>query len=101
MQLISHEEAIQEAMKDPEFNREYKKIFYTSDIATAIYKIRKDQNLTQKEFAKKYGISKSTLKEIEYGNMTYVTFKFLEDLLERLDLYISIKFKKFEENLED
>ena len=101
MKLISHKEALEEALKDPEFNIEYKKICYQSDIAIAIYKIRKNGNLTQKEFSKKYKISLKKIKDAENGLIGDMTLDQLENILQKLGLYISIKLKNFSEDLED
>lgn len=101
MKLISHEEALRESLKDPEFNIAYKKICYQSDIAIVIYRIRKNQNLTQKEFAKKHKIPLKKIKNIENGIIGDMTLDQLENILEKFGLYISIKLKNFSENLED
>ena len=101
MKLISHEEALKESLKDPEFNIEYKKIYYHVDISVAFYGTRKSQQLTQKEFAKKYRIPLRKLKKIENGDCENITLGFLEDSLKKLGLYMLIEFKDFNENLED
>ena len=101
MKLISHEEALQEALKDPEFNIEYKKICYHVDISIVVYRARKNQNLTQKEFAKKYRVPLRKLKKIENGDCENIKLKDLENLFEKLGLYMSIKLKNFNEDLED
>ena len=101
MKLISHEEALKEAFKDPEFNIEYKKIYYHVDISIAVYRARKNQKLTQKEFAKKYRIPLRKLKKIENGDCENITLGFLENLFEKLGLYMSMKIKNFSEDLED
>jgi len=101
MKLISHEEALKEALKDPEFNVEYKKIYYHVDISIAVYRARKNQKLTQKGFAKKYKIPLRKLKKIEDGDCENITFGILENLLQKLGLYMLIKFKNFNEDLED
>jgi len=101
MRLISYEESLKEALKDPEFNIGYKKICYHSNIAISVYRIRKDQKLTQKQFSKKYKISLRQLQKIENGEFKSITLEFLENLLEKLGLYISIKLKNFSEDLED
>jgi len=100
MKLISYEEALQEALKDPEFNIEYKKICYQVDIVITIYNVRKGQKLTQKQFAKKYNISLKKLKKIEDGDFENITLGFLENLFKKLELYMSIKIKNFSEDLD-
>jgi len=100
MKLISHEEVIKESLKDPEFNIAYKKIYYQSDIAIAVYRIRKNKKLTQKQFSKKYKIKLKKLKDVENGMIGDMTLDQLENILEKLGLYISIKLKNFSEDLD-
>ena len=101
MKLISHKEALKESLKDPEFNIAYKRICYQSDIVIAIYNVRQIQKLTQKQFSKKYEIPLKKLKKIENGNFKNITLYFLENLFEKLGLYMSMKIKNFSEDLED
>ena len=49
MKLISHEEAIQRALKNPKFNIAYKKICYHVDISIVVYRARKNQNYKDEE----------------------------------------------------
>ena len=100
MKLISHEEAIKESLKDPEFNIAYKKTYYQSDIAIAVYRIRNNKSLTQKQFSEKYKIKLKKLKDVENGMIGDMTLDQLENILEKLGLYISIKLKDFSEDLD-
>ena len=101
MKLISHEEAIQRALKNPKFNIAYKKINYQFTLSKTVYKIRNEQKLTQEEFAKKYKINCLKLMKIEFGDCENIKLKDLENLFEKLGLYMLIKFKNFNEDLED
>jgi len=100
MRLISHGEVIKQALKDPEFNIEYKKIYYHGDIAIAVYRIRKNKNLTQEQFSKTYKIQLKKLKDVENGLIGDMTLDQLENILEKLGLYMSIKLKNFSEDLD-
>lgn len=101
MELISHKEAIREALKNKEFNREYKKNYYYIILARNIYNIRRSQNLTQEEFSKKYKINYLKLVKIESGCGEKITLESLGKILEKLGLYMDIKIKNFNEDLED
>ena len=101
MKLISHEEALKESLKDPEFNIAYKKIHWQTDISIILYHARKNQELTQKQFSKKYKIPLKKLKKIEKGEFKNIKLEVLESLFEKLGLYMYIKTKNFSEDLED
>jgi len=101
MELISHKEAIETALKNPYFNVAYKKINYRFILSKTIYKIRKEQKLTQEEFTKKHKINYLKLLKIEFGDCENIKLKDLENFLEKLGLYMSIELKNFSEDLED
>ena len=101
MELISHKEAIETALKNPYFNVAYKKTNYCFILSKTIYKIRNEQNLTQEKFSKKYKIDYLKLMKIEFGDCKNIKLKVLESLFEKLGLYMSIELKNFSENLED
>jgi len=100
MKLISHKEALKESLKDPEFNIAYKKIHWQTDISIILYHSRKREELTQKQFSKKYKIPLKKLKKIENGEFKNITLEVLENLFEKLGLYMYIKTKNFSEDLD-
>lgn len=57
-----------EMMQDEEFKKEYDKLRPRYEIISQIIEIRKEQNLTQEELAKRVGTQKSNISRLESGN---------------------------------
>ncbi len=56
------------ANQSDEYKKDIEKELFKLDIAVQIKNIRTEQNLSQREFAKKVGVSQSTIANIELGN---------------------------------
>lgn len=56
------------ANETDEYNDEYEKELFKLNLAIQIKEIRTEQQLSQREFAKKVGVSQSTIANIEKGN---------------------------------
>ena len=99
-EMITHKEAIKEAMKDPQFEILYKKNHFWVELSKFFYNERKNRNLSQKEFAKMHEIKKKDVKKIEYGDFNTLTLLELSFMLEKLGYYLELNFKEFKENIE-
>ena len=60
------------------------------DIGKRVKELRKEQNLTQEELAKKSGISRVTLGKLERGQMGAVSIRTLDVILHSLNYELSI-----------
>lgn len=56
------------ANQSDDYKKDIEKELFKLDIAVQIKNIRTEQNLSQREFAKKVGVSQSTIANIELGN---------------------------------
>lgn len=56
------------ANETDEYNEEYEKELFKLNLAIQIKELRTEQQLSQREFAKKVGISQSTIANIELGH---------------------------------
>ncbi len=65
-----------------------------SYIGSKIKEERKKKGLTQKELARKAGLSRQTLSKIESGHAALVSLVVFEKLLRILDLEIELKPRK-------
>ncbi len=65
-----------------------------SYIGSMIKEERKKKGLTQKELARKAGLSRQTLSKIESGHAALVSLVVFEKLLRILDLEIELKPRK-------
>ena len=63
-------------------------------IGSMIKEERKKKGLTQKELARKAGLSRQTLSKIESGHAALVSLVVFEKLLRILDLEIELKPRK-------
>ena len=65
---VSFELIKNELMQDEAFKKEYDKLRPRYEIISQIIEIRKEQNLTQEELAKRVGTQKSNISRLESGN---------------------------------
>lgn len=56
------------ATQSQEYRDELEKELFKMDLAVQIKELRTEQKLSQREFAKKVGVSQSTIANIELGN---------------------------------
>ncbi|OGU35191.1 MAG: hypothetical protein A2068_12925 [Ignavibacteria bacterium GWB2_35_6b] len=69
-------EYLNEKLKDPEFKKLYEEEMKIMGVSIRLYQERERQKLTQKELAKKAGVTQQQLSKIEHGYnsniMTYI-----------------------------
>ena len=58
---------LQEELKDPEFKKEWDDMQPEMDVIRAMIDARIEQNLTQKELAKRTGIDQADISKLENG----------------------------------
>lgn len=76
---------------DKEFEQAYLEEKNKLDIATQIYHLRKDMNLTQEQFAEKINVPQSTISRIENGKSS-PTFEFLNKMSIKLNKQMKLEF---------
>lgn len=64
---IKFKDALNEQLKDKKFKKEWDKLEPQYEAIRQIMKARIEQNLTQKELAKKTGIDQATISKLETG----------------------------------
>ena len=69
VRYISHDEAKQKAMKDPEYKRAYRLLKPRYDIVRNMIQLRRQIGLTQKELAKHAGTHQSRISKIESAEL--------------------------------
>jgi len=89
---MSIREDLKERLKDPEFAREYKALEPEYEIIKQIIMTRNEQNLTQKELAKRIGIKQSNISRLESGNYN-PSLVFLKKIANGLGKELHIEFK--------
>lgn len=90
--MTNFEKYLQEQLKNPEFAREYKALEPEYEIIKQVIKNRTEQNLTQKELAKRVGIKQSNISRLESGNYN-PSLDFLKKIAGGLGKEIHIEFR--------
>ena len=90
----SFDSLLEKELKDKNFKEAYE--FYNEEFAIAkeIIKLRKTNNLTQKELALKVGTSQPAIARLESGNYKNVSLSFLRKVALALGTTPEIKLKK-------
>jgi DNA-binding XRE family transcriptional regulator len=57
-----------EFMQDEEFQKEYEKLRPRYEVISKLIELRKEQNITQAELARRVGTQKSNISRLESGN---------------------------------
>lgn len=57
-----------ELMQDDQFREEYEKLRPRYEIISRIIQVRKEQNMTQEQLARRIGTQKSNISRLESGN---------------------------------
>ena len=65
---ISFGKIKEEFMQDEEFQKEYEKLRPRYEVISKLIELRKEQNITQAELAKRVGTQKSNISRLESGN---------------------------------
>ena len=58
----------EEFMQDEEFQKEYEKLRPRYEVISKLIELRKEQNITQAELARRVGTQKSNISRLESGN---------------------------------
>ncbi len=78
--------------ENPELYEEYKELEPEYELIKQVIKIRKDQELTQKELADRTGTRQSNISRLEQGEYN-PSLKFLKKLAQGLGKELHIEFK--------
>ncbi|MCL2662031.1 MAG: helix-turn-helix domain-containing protein [Oscillospiraceae bacterium] len=89
---MSFREDLKERLKDPDFAREYKALEPEYEIIKQIIMTRNEQNLTQKELAKRIGIKQSNISRLESGSYN-PSLGFLKKVAIALGKELHIEFR--------
>ena len=81
---------IDEQMKDPAFKKEYDLSSPKYDIISLLIEARINEHLTQKELAKKCGVTQSNISRLESGTYS-PTIRFLQKIVAGLGKSLVIK----------
>lgn len=83
---------VEEQLKDPVFEKEYRALEPEYEVIEQIVKARNEQNITQKELAERIGIKQSNISRLESGNYN-PSLDFLKKIAEGLGKELHIEFK--------
>ena len=90
---MNFKEYKEKALKEnPELYEEYKELEPEYELIKQVIKIRKDQELTQKELADRTGTRQSNISRLEQGESN-PSLKFLKKLAQGLGKELHIEFK--------
>jgi transcriptional regulator with XRE-family HTH domain len=90
--MVTHEEVMRIARRDPDFIREERRIKPFFDLARQIYQKRKELNLSQKQLAKLSKTYQTRISKIETAELN-PQLSTLISIAEALDCEISITLK--------
>lgn len=95
--LTTHEEFLKEQLKDPEFRKHYEERELNYQVALALISLRIRLKLTQKEMARRLGITQQSYAELEEMEGRSYAIKLLQRIAEvtGTELYIRGKKVKF------
>ena len=85
------EYVLQEELKDPEFKKEWDDMQPEMDVIRAMIDARIEQNLTQKELAKRTGIDQADISKLENGTRN-PSLKLLKRLAHGMGMQLKIEF---------
>ena len=89
--MSEFQELLQEQLKNPEFKKEWEDIQPEMDVIRAMIDARIEQNLTQKELAKRTGIDQADISKLENGTRN-PTVNLLKRLAEGRGMTLKIEF---------
>ncbi len=97
MRLLTHEEVLKEALKNPEFKKLYEESELNYRVASALIGLRIRLKLTQKEVAKRLGIRQQSYSELEQMEGRNYTIDLLQKIarVTGTELYIRGNKAKF------
>ena len=82
---------LNEQLKDPEFKKEWDDMQPEMDVIRAMIDARIEQNLTQKELAKRTGIDQADISKLENGTRN-PSLKLLKRLAHGMGMQLKIEF---------
>jgi DNA-binding XRE family transcriptional regulator len=94
IKTYNFDEILQKELKDKNFKEAYDSFNEEFILAKEIIKLRKTNNLTQKELAEKVGTSQPAIARLESGNYKNVSLAFLRRVAFALGTTPEIKLKK-------
>jgi DNA-binding XRE family transcriptional regulator len=94
IKAYNFDEILQKELKDKNFKEAYDSFNEEFILAKEIIKLRKTNNLTQKELAEKVGTSQPAIARLESGNYKNVSLAFLRKVAFALGTTPEIKLKK-------
>lgn len=92
--LTSHEEFLKEQLKDPEFKRYYEEYELNYQVALALISLRIRLKLTQKQMAKRLGITQQSYAELEEMEGRNYAIELLQRIAKVTDTELYIRGNK-------
>ena len=89
--MSEFQELLQEQLKDSEFKKEWDDIQPEMDVIRAMIDARIEQNLIQKELAKRTGIDQADISKLENGTRN-PSLKLLKRLAHGMGMQLKIEF---------
>lgn len=89
--MSEFQELLQEELRNPDFKKEWNDIQPEMDVIRAMVEARIEQNLTQKELAKRTGINQADISKLENGTKN-PSLKLLKKLANGLGMQLKIQF---------
>ena len=88
------DEILENELKNPDFKKEYNALEKEFSLAKEFIALRKKENLSQKELAKKAGTSQPAIARLESGNYTNLSLTFIRKVAEALHAVPEIHLKQ-------
>lgn len=92
---------LNEDFKDKEYAHAYMEDFCVDRIASQIYCLRKQRDLSQEQLSEISGIAQERISKLESGDFSSLTMKTLNKLSKAFDVNLSIKFDSFSKAIVD
>lgn len=94
-------EKLKEEFQNKEYAHEYMESFCIDRLASQIYTLRMQKNMSLEELSCMTGINQEVILQIESGDPDSITIKTLNILSRVFDINLSIKFTTFSEAIID
>ena len=93
MKKNTHEEHVEELLKDKNVRKEYEKLLPEFELAKSIIEQRQRKKMTQEQVAKKAGMPQSTISRIEGLTHGLPKLSTLKKIADALDAKVVIKLE--------